>query len=100
MGDAYTHGRPLLDGGSFIYFGIGLASGLTDLPWWGILGMGIGAKVVSRKISAFNSDEGITGAVVDLGALMSGFGVMLGVRDLGLLEKFGFTPSRYALEEE
>lgn len=90
-----SHAAPLLDGGSLVYFGVGLVSGLTTLPWWAILGMGVGAKVVTHK---FTRNETLPGAVVDLGALMSGYGITLGVRDLGLLRKFGFGPSQYAME--
>ena len=89
------HAKPLLDGGSLLYFGAGLAGGLTSLPWWGVLGLGVAAKVVTHKLS---KDETLPGTVVDLGALMSGYGVVVGVRDLGLLRKFGFGPSQYAME--
>jgi hypothetical protein len=98
MPDVVTHARPLLDGGSLLFFGAGLAGGLTRLPWWAVLGIGIGAKVVARK--TLNSDEGLAGAVVDMGALMSGFGITLGVRDLGLLERFGYPAEHQMLAEE
>lgn len=93
MNHALATGNTLLDGGSLLYFSLGAVSGLTRLPWWAILGLGIGAKIASRKLDIFDHEESIPAAAVDVAALMGGYGVMHGVRDLGLLAKFGFSPA-------
>ncbi len=94
MNHALATTGTLLDGGSLLYFSFGVVSGLTRLPWWAVLGLGIGAKVVSRKLDIFDHEESIPAAAVDVAALIGGYGVMHGVRDLGLLAKFGFPPAQ------